>query len=106
MATEIRADPIELVKLAQVTLAGADGTTDAFLAAQPNLCPPRKAFGNTSSSANAFGEVEAAAADVETAAFWLATTLEGDVDRLYQVAVNYEQADAAVADSLSKTTSP
>ncbi|MBT8227837.1 MAG: hypothetical protein HKP61_07990 [Dactylosporangium sp.] len=104
MATEIEVNPPELVKLAQVTLAGADDITDALIVALPDPCPLQQAFGNIGSGANLFDMLESATSDAQRTVFWLTSTLEGDTDRLYQVAVACEQAGSEVASDLAATT--
>jgi len=90
---EVRADPEEIVRLAKVTLADADGMTGAWSSAQGAVAPPGTAFGNSAESAGcALAAAEALAAVDET---WREVTgvYEGDVDRLYRVAFAYQQAD-------------
>ena len=90
---EVRADPEAIVRLAKVTLADADGMTEAWSSAQGAVVPPGTAFGNSAESGGcALAAAEALAAVDET---WREVTgvYEGDVDRLYRVAFAYQQAD-------------
>jgi len=101
-ATEVRADPVVLVRLADQVLRASQQIADAWRGAQADLAR---------GSAGAFGDLGSASADahqrvVEAADLALGRlvgVLEIDSDLLYQVAVAYEQADEKAATQLSLT---
>lgn len=105
MVDEVRADPVELAKLAGKTLDAAGELGDAWRNAQPGLAIPAAAFGNLSASGAAYSSHRQASEDGDTATGRLIAVYEGDVDRLYRVAFAYQQADQDAASRLTPGTS-
>jgi hypothetical protein len=97
MATDVRAEPAELVRLAATTLAAARGMSDGWRDGQRELAPPGSAFGDTPSATRAASAHRAVLAGASTALDRLVAVHEGDVDRLYRVAFAYQQADRDAA---------
>lgn len=97
MAEEIRADPVELAKLAGRTLDASIALGDGWRTARAALTVPAAAFGNLGASPGVQRSHEAAAEDGDTGIGRLVGVYEGDVDRLYRVAFAYQQADQEAA---------
>jgi hypothetical protein len=97
MASEVRAEPAELVRLAAVTLAAAREMSDGLRDGQRDLAAPGSAFGNTPSAPATASAHRAALIDAGAALDRLVAVQEGDGDRLYRVAFSYQQADRDAA---------
>jgi hypothetical protein len=99
--TDVRADPVALVRLADLVLRASEQITDAWRGAQAKLVVD--GFGD-SARAPAVGDAHAGAVDAADLALRrLVGVLEIDSDRLYQVAVAYQQADDIAAARLALT---
>jgi hypothetical protein len=97
MAKEIRADPVELARLARATLDASIGLGDGLRGAQGPLDIPLSAFGNATVAGSVHASHQAACDDADTAVGRLVAVYEGDVDNLYQVAFAYQKADQDAA---------
>jgi hypothetical protein len=102
MAKEVRAKPEEIANLAGETLEASIELGDALRDAQPSLSVPAAAFGNAPVGAGVQRAHQAFADDASTAVGRLVGVHEGDVDRLYQVAFAYQQADREAAAALAR----
>jgi len=98
MGAEVRADPVEIAKLAQRTLTASIELGDGWAAAHPGLSVPVAAFGNLGAGQRLQRSQVAATEDADTAVGRLVAVYEGDVDRLYRVAFGYQQADREAAE--------
>jgi hypothetical protein len=93
MATETRADPVELTRLAGTVLTASTDLAEAWQNAKAPLAIPLAAFGN-SNNATAVHETHQSAVDeADVTIGRQVAVLEGDADRLYRVAFAYEKAD-------------
>ena len=106
MADEVRADPVELAKLAGTTLDTAGDLGDAWRSVRPELAVPAAAFGNLPAGQGVHRAHQAAAADGGTGVDRLVAVYEGDVDRLYRVSFAYQQADREAAARARRATHP
>jgi len=98
MGDEVRADPVELAKLAGKTLDASIELGDGWRTAQASLAVPAAAFGNLSAGQGVHRSHTAAAEDGDRGIGRLVAVYEGDVDRLYRVAFAYQQADREAAE--------
>ena len=95
--TEVRADPIELTRLADRMLKASNEIGDVWHGAQVAVDVPMKAFGD-GRQANALAVAYGSALDaVDLTLSRVAAVLEGDMDRLYRVAFAYQKADVEAA---------
>jgi hypothetical protein len=99
----MRADPIELSTLAATVLTASTDLGTALQDAQASFPPPADPFGNSSGSAGAYAATETATEQTGATLETLIGVLEGDVDRLYQVAFAYQEADEQAADECEGT---
>jgi hypothetical protein len=93
MATEVRADPVELSRLASQVLAASQQHGDAWRTAQDSLQVPLSAYGDSVSARGVHAAHEAVADEADVTIGRLVGVLEGDVDRLLRVAFAYQRAD-------------
>jgi hypothetical protein len=102
MATEVRADPVELSRLATIVLTASQDLADAWRTAKNGLNLPPDAFGNNSGAAalHLAHEDTVAAADL-TISRQIAI-FEEDSDRLYRVAFAYERAELDAQEGFSR----
>lgn len=97
MSGEIRAEPAELAKLAQAVLGASKLLGDGHREAAGSVGVPASAFGNTANGAGIHASYQQVVAEAAAPFDGLVAVLEGDVDRLYRVAFNYQQADHEAA---------
>lgn len=102
MATEVRADPIELTRLAETCLDAANGLTDHLTATTEPFSFPQSAFGNTAAAVSGYQTSQATAESTGQAVARLVAVLEGDVDKIYRIAFAYQQADREASDELCR----
>lgn len=102
MATEVRADPTELTRLAATFLKASQRLGDALRAAQASVTPPVTDYGDTSGAAPLHKAEDGAVEPAGLAVGRLVEVLEGDVDRLYRIAFAYEQADLRAMDDIER----
>jgi hypothetical protein len=91
MPDDIRADPAAVARLAAAVLEASNQLADAWRTAQGPLAIPEAAFGNSGGAAGVF---QSHGANVEAADMTITrqvAVLEGDTDRLYQVAFAYQK---------------
>jgi uncharacterized protein YukE len=101
---EIRADPVELTRMAGVTLSASQQLADAWGAAQGKLAVPGQAFGNASGPGfhqltSVYPRVSDGAGPAVEA---LTAVLENDTDALYRTAFAYRKADDDAAAKLAR----
>jgi hypothetical protein len=101
MATEVRADPVELSRLATIVLAAAQDLADAWHTAKNGLNLPPDAFGNES-GASLHSAHEATVEEADLTISRQITILEEDSDRLYRVAFAYERAELDAQEGFSR----
>lgn len=89
--------PAEVVRLAGAVLDGADQLGGAAARFAGDASTGAAAFGNLGVSGRLAAACLDAQASAGTAADGLVGTLEGDVDRLYQVAFAYQEAEQSAA---------
>jgi hypothetical protein len=94
---EIRADPAALATLAQAVLGASKLLGDGYRDATGSLGVPASAFGNTANGAGMHGSYGTVVEEAALPFDGLVAVLEGDVDRIYRVAFNYQQADLEAA---------
>jgi len=90
---EVRADPVELTRVADQMLRSSQQIDDAWRNAQGSLAVPVAAFGDSSGAAGISTAHEQTVDDADVAVGRLVAVLEGDVDRLYRIAFAYKKAD-------------
>jgi uncharacterized protein YukE len=93
MADEVRADPIEVTRLAERMLTASQQIGDAWRGAQGTLAIPAGAFGDTPAAATVAAEHQSTVDDAGVTIGRLAAVLENDMDALYRVAFAYRKAD-------------
>jgi hypothetical protein len=93
VSTEVRADPVELTRVADQMLRSSQRIGDAWRAAQGLLAVPVAAFGDSSAAAALSAAGEQTVDDAAVTIGRLVAVLEGDMDRLYRVAFAYKKAD-------------
>jgi hypothetical protein len=93
MADEVRADPIELTRLAEQMLTASQQIGDGWRGAQGRLAIPAGAFGDTPAAATVTAEQQSTVDDAGVTAGRLVAVLENDTDALYRVAFAYRKAD-------------
>jgi hypothetical protein len=91
--TEVRADPVELTRLADAMLTASQGVGDGWRGAQGPLAVPAEAFGDSAGAAGVCTAHEASVNGADVAVGRLVAVLEGDMDRLYRIAFAYKKAD-------------
>jgi hypothetical protein len=106
MAKELRADPVEMATLGTNCTTVATEVRSVLRKARDQITLPSAAFGNTTGIedvCNTYGNVlEKAGLVFED----LADVLEGDTERLYQVAFSYKAQDEANAKKVHKPNPP
>ncbi|WP_027343287.1 hypothetical protein [Hamadaea tsunoensis] len=90
---EVRADPVELTRLADTMLTASQHISDAWRAAQAAISLSQAAFGDSAGAAGVHNAHEGSADDADLAIGRLVAVLEGDMDRLYRIAFAYKKAD-------------
>jgi hypothetical protein len=98
MPDEVRAEPVELARLAGRTLDAAVDLEDGWRRAQRDLAIPATAYGTLSAGQGIHRAHAAATEDGDAAVSCLVAVYEGDVDRLYRVSFAYQQADREAAE--------
>jgi hypothetical protein len=101
MADDLRADPVELARLAADVLTASQQVRDIWASAQADLDIPAAAFGN-SGAAGVAGSHTAARDEADLTIGRQIAVLEGDVDRLYRVAFAYEKTEQDEAERLRR----
>ena len=99
---EVRADYVELSRLAQTVLDAADAITDGLATARESLSIPSQAIGNTSAGPSVHSAHESLSEQGATATERVVEVLEGDSDRLYGVAFAYQKADQESANCIHR----
>lgn len=102
MATEVRADPIELTRLAGTFLRASQRLGDALRTAQAAVTPPLTAYGDTAGGPPLHAAEDTCVEGAGLAVGRLVEVLEGNVDRLYRIAFAYEQADLHAMDEIER----
>src|SRR3982751_1309544 len=87
---EVRADPVELTRLADAMLTASQGIGDGWRGAQGALAVTAEAVGDSAGAAGVAKAHEASADDADVAMGRLVALLEGDMDRLYRIAFAYK----------------
>jgi hypothetical protein len=90
---EVRADPVELTRLADQMLRSSQQLADAWSAAQGALTLPGTAAGDSARGPAVISAHESTMDDADVAIGRLVAVLEGDMDRLYRIAFAYKKAD-------------
>jgi hypothetical protein len=93
MATQIRADASQLVRLAGTYLDESRRLGDTLRGVQTFVTPPATAFGDTAGGARLRQANDELTELTGLAVERLVEVLEGDVDRLYRLARLAEQAE-------------
>jgi hypothetical protein len=91
---DVRADYVEVARLAADVLAGSEQFADGWRDAMKDLAPPAAAFGNSKVGASLCDAHAGVVDEADTAIGRLAHVLEDDVDRLYRIAFAYEKDEA------------
>jgi hypothetical protein len=99
---EVRADPVEITRLADQLLRSSQQLADAWRAAQAGLTLPATAAGDSSRGPGFVSAHESTMDDADVAIGRLVAVLEGDMDRLYRVAFAYKKADDDAAAALRR----
>src|SRR5262245_31630829 len=92
-ATEVRADPIELTRLADRMLLASEGIGDVWHGSLMSLDVPMSGFGDSTQATALAVAYDCALDAADVAISRLTAVLEGDMDRLYRVAFAYQKAD-------------
>jgi hypothetical protein len=93
MATDIRVDPRQLTRLAATMLAASRDLADGWRTAKNRLTLPQSAFGTIRHAVALYQAHQSTVDHANTTIGRQVSILEDDVDRLYRVALAYEQAD-------------
>ena len=93
MADQVRADPIELTRLAEQMLTASQRIGDGWRGRQGSLAIRPGAFGDTPVAATLDGEHHTTVDHAGVAVGRLVAVLENDMDALYRVAFAYRTAD-------------
>lgn len=91
---DIRANYVEVARLAADVLAGSQQLADGWRNAKKDLAPPAAVFGNSRAGASLYEAHGNAVDDADTTIDRQTNVLEDDVDRLYRVAFAYEKQEA------------
>ena len=102
MADDLRADPVELTRLAGDVLTASQQLRDNWASAQADLDIPAAAFGNSNGAAGVSTSHTATRDEADLTIGRQIAVLEGDVDRLYRVAFAYEKAEQDEAERLRR----
>jgi len=90
---EVRADPVELTRLADRMLRSSQQIADAWREAQGALAIPVAAFGDSAGVAGVHDTHQDTVDDADVTIGRLVAVLEGDMDKLYRVAFAYKKTD-------------
>jgi hypothetical protein len=100
---DIRANYVEVARLAADVLAGSQQHDDGWRRAKRDLAPPASVFGNSKAGAS-LSEAHANVVDEADIAIGREVgVLEDDVDRLYRVAFAYEKQEADAQEDLYRS---
>jgi hypothetical protein len=91
---DIRADYVEVARLAADVLAGSAQLADGWLDARKDLAPPASVFGNSKAGPSLAEAHRNAVDDADATIDRQTNVLSDDVDRLYRVAFAYEKQEA------------
>ena len=97
---DIRANYVEVARLAADVLAGSQQLADGWRDARKDLAPPASVFGNSKAGAGLHAAHLDAVDDADTTIDRQTNVLEDDVDRLYRVAFAYEKQEADAQEDL------
>jgi hypothetical protein len=97
---DLRADYVEVARLAADVLAGSQQLDDGWRAATRDLAPPVAAFGNSKAGASLCDAHASVVDEADTVIGRQVGILEEDVDRLYRVAFAYEKQEADAQEDL------
>ena len=97
---DIRADYVEVARLAADVLAGSQQLGDGWRDAKRSLAPPVAAFGNSTAGASLADAHATVVDEADTVVGRQVSVLEEDVDRLYRVAFAYEKQEADAQEDL------
>jgi hypothetical protein len=90
---EVRADPVELTRLAEQMLTASQQIDDGWRNAQGSLAIAGGAFGDTPAAPTVQAEHQSAVDDAGVTVGRLVAVLENDMDAVYRVAFAYQKAD-------------
>jgi uncharacterized protein YfiM (DUF2279 family) len=93
MANEVRADPAQLCRLGDQMLTSSETIDDSWRGQQSALSPLNTAFGNTAGGQAVFTAHQDTHDSAGVAVGRFVEVLQGDMDRLYEVAFAYQQVD-------------
>jgi hypothetical protein len=99
---DIRANYVEVARLAGDVLAGSQQLADGWSGARKDFAPPASVFGNSKAGASLYDAHLTAVEDADTTIDRQTNVLEDDVDRLYRVAFAYEKQEADAQEDLYK----
>jgi len=105
MATDVRADPVELTRLAADVLTASQKLADIWRSAKNPLAMPVAAFGNSNGATGVHDANQAVVDDADVTIGRQVAVLEGDVDRLYRVAFAYEKAELDAQEAMRRAAS-
>jgi hypothetical protein len=97
---DIRADYVEVARLAADVLSGSQQLADGWRNAQRSLAPPASAFGNSKAGASLCDAHASVVDEADIVIGRQVGVLEEDVDRLYRVAFAYEKQEADAQEDL------
>jgi hypothetical protein len=92
-AKEVRADPVQVTRLADQMLRTSQAIGDVWRRAQGTLAVPAAAFGDSAGGPGTQVSHSATTDDADIAIGRLVAVLEGDMDKLYRIAFAYKKAD-------------
>jgi hypothetical protein len=90
---EVRADPVELTRLAEQMLTASQQIGDGWRGAQGSLAIAAGACGDTPAAPTVLAEHQSSVDDADVTVGRLVAVLENDMDALYRVAFAYQKAD-------------
>ena len=99
---DIRANYIEVARLAADVLDGSQQLADGWREAKKDLAAPTTVFGNSAAGASLYEAHVDAVDDADTTVDRQTNVLEDDVDRLYRVAFAYEKQEADAQADLNR----
>ena len=94
---EVRADPIEVCRVADQMLHSSTDIDDAWRAQRGAFALPADAFGDSHEGPGLSKSAQAAVDDAGFLLGRLEGVLQGDMDRLYRIAFAYQKADIDAA---------
>ena len=100
---DIRANYVEVARLASDVLAGSQQLADGWKDAKKDLAPSPTVFGNSKAGASLYEAHINAVDDADTTIDRQTNVLEDDVDRLYRVAFAYEKQEADAQEDLYRS---